>query len=667
MAGALVGAQRRGAELSAARPLFAELEASLQQEIAARMVKRPQVINEARARLEIEIDLRLLARAAFIQAMNAAAGSDAQANARLRGRLFLDAIATVESALDRQQNNLSPPQAEAAKGLQRLTFVEVKNAKDLDALSRQFAPILLALTGQQGVDAARLPPLRPRPAPASRDEGPAGATLQQMAEEVNRLNISIPLRQQLAALAGRAANPPGVDEDARVKESALLTGTLRDSLELARALALNTAIQPDARLAMESQLGEGIALLMDHRTRALGQARLSAMSQYRQATARIARLNLSREQSEQFGPLFTWARTAGAAGSRAMAAVEHYLKQRRHFEARSRTPHPIPAFQRTVAEVEKQFSTAAAAFVSAAGEVSRSPSRAGALDTHVEEMRRAADLLEALDHMPITLDALGQFKPRPGGGALDRRVAQAAQAIVNPTGNDNIRAASITLMLDLHRLGQLALELSRVDLSNVSATVQRKCAGGRLPALNQKWRDLVTQLASEAAAGNDLKQADLNRLAQVQVLHDAVKQATVLEAALMDGGVLERWVDWRMGPEHLKPLFIPYQEAMSQAFAGYVSDQPEALETWTKLERRYRPVIDLMVRAGAYRDQCANFPPPGPINLAAAFNTSLEGAPFAAERLTALYMDVYKHVSDTGNTAAAIATLNAYLSRLAAD
>src|SRR5687768_1824557 len=107
-----------------ARSVFTEIEAALEKEIAARMVRRPQTTGEQLARMEIGIDLRLLCRSAASVA--AAAQGDAQANARLRLRLFMDALNAIEDALSRQTDKLTPRQAEAAAKLRQMTFLEIK-------------------------------------------------------------------------------------------------------------------------------------------------------------------------------------------------------------------------------------------------------------------------------------------------------------------------------------------------------------------------------------------------------------------------------------------------------------------------------------------------------------------------------------------------------------
>lgn len=642
---------------SPARGLFVAMEAALEKEIGARMVKRPENSGDRLQRLEIAIDLRLLCRSAAAQ--TAALQGDPQAAARLRLRLFMDALAVVEDALARQTENLTQAQLDAAARLHELTFVEIKALKDVEGVSRGLAPVVLALTGARG-DPKNLPAVRPRVARPPAQEDPA-KSLAAMGEEVTRLNISVPLRQQLSVLARDAvqANAPGADP--KIKDAQAYAQVLEAGMDLARGLQFNTAIAPEARLEAEVQLAEGIAMFMDPRTRAAGRKQISSMAQYRQTLGRIGSLGLTAREMDQFAPLFIWARQTPEAGAKALSALEAYVQLRAKGAARLKQPNTMTTLRRSIDELEKQVAATSAAFVVTALDVPRSgAARVADVEQQAGEMRRLVTLLTQLDEMPQTLDLLGQFKPRPTGG-LERRVAMAAVVAAKAEASKE-RAEAIALIGAVHDLAAAAVDLGKFDINTVSPTVERKCAGGRLSALDARWRQSVMELASAAAAGNAIDPAKLARVQNAKVLQAAVQRATVLETALLDADLLARWIDWRMGPEDLKPLFIPYQEAMSAAFAAYVSDAPDAVENWLKTEKRYRGVIDLMIRAGSYRNQCAAFPT-GILNLVASLSTPAEGAPFAQERYAAFSMDAYRSLMAAGETAAAEQVLAAFFKR----
>ena len=639
-----------------ARAMFVEIESALEKEIASRMVRRPETSGEDRQRMEIGIDLRLLCRSAATVA--AGAQGDAQANARLRVRLFMDALNAVEDAFSKQNGKLTAAQTEAATKLRALTFVEMKGMKELEDASRALAPLVLGLTGTPGTEP--LPRVRPAVAKTVVQDDTA-RTVSALADEVARLNVSVALRHQLSVLARDAVNYNAPQQGQKFPEAKAYAQVLEAGIDLARGLQFNTAIAPEARLEAEVQLAEGIAMFMDPRTRGLGQGRIASMAQYRQTLGRIGKLGLSMEEMNQFGSLFLWSRQTPEAGAKAMAALESFVQMRAAYAARPKQQNVMATLRRSIEELEKQFSSVSAALVAAALDVPRSgATRVTDLEHQAGEMRRVLNLLTQLDQMPQTLDTLGQFKPRPTGG-LERRTASAA-VVASKAEASKERAEATALIDAVHQLATAAVELSKFDASTISPTVERKCAGGKLAALDARWRQTVIDLASSAAAGNAIDPARLARVQNAGVLQEAVKRATMLEAALLDAEVLARWVDWRMGPEDLKPLFLPYQEAMADAFTAYVSDTPSAIETWNKTEKRYHKVIDLMIRAGTYRDQCKAFPT-GALNLAACLNAPLEGAPYAQERFTAFSLDAYRSRLAAGEKAAAEQILAAFFKR----
>lgn len=649
----------------AAKAMLSDLEQYYLKEVTQRVVARAETSPDRKQRLEIELDLRLATRNLYAFAASAPAGSEAQIAATLRARLLVQATEAIETTMDRAQNRLTGAQQEGVAELHKLSYQEIKSLKDVDDAGRRMAVALVKLTGMTGVDESTLPAVRPKPM-GGRVTGPRNMpALADLADDVNKLNVSMGLRRQLVALALKAASPGTAAGPERDKEVATLTQLLRDALELARALQGNLGVTPEVRQQMEVTLSEGIALTMDARTRTLGQERMKALSAYRQSVSRIVGLNLSADLLQQFSPLFAWARVNSSGSATVMSAVERFLAARARYEARPKVANPIEALRKPVESLEKQFSTAQTAFAVAAGEVPRNPSKVAELDAQSEEMRKAIDLLEKFDRMPVTLDLLGQFKPRPPG-ALERRITLAATNLFNPAVNEKNRAEGRAAIDAVSDLAATVGELLKFDAAAVSPTVARKCAAGKLPAVNDKWRALASELVNELAAGKEADGRKLLQLSQTMELYDAVRQAGKLEAALMDEGVLARWVDWRMGPEDLKAVFTGYQEAMSEAFTGYVAGNASAVETWNRAEKRYRPVLALMNRVAAYKDQCSKFPV-ATVNLAAALATPFDGAPFDRERFAAYAMEVHRQRTDAGDSSGAASILQAFFSRLGGE
>ncbi|MGA2497428.1 MAG: hypothetical protein ABSH20_06785, partial [Tepidisphaeraceae bacterium] len=87
---------------------------------------------------------------------------------------------------------------------------------------------------------------------------------------------------------------------------------------------------------------------------------------------------------------------------------------------------------------------------------------------------------------------------------------------------------------------------------------------------------------------------------------------------------------------------------------------------WQKIDRRYRPLVAMLVRDGAYRDQCAAMPT-GLAGVASSLATPLDGAPFATERLTAFTADIYRIRMAGGDTKAADDLLASLVRRLGGE
>ncbi len=286
----------------------------LDQEIAERIMKRPSVTADAVARLETGIDLRIIARTVLALAVESPAGSDLQVQACLRANQMLMAIAELEQM--QQAGGLAPTrtQSEAMVRLRQWSYglTEIKTPDQLDAISRKLSLLMLDIASPTPVDPATVPLMRPKA--GSQDSSPPGANasdvsppgLAQLADEIRRLAVSVPLRQQLLALA--AQSQAIADDPDQRPEAAALQSMLADAVNLARGLADNTATATEARQEMETRLAEGVALLMDRRMRSVGKLKIASLAGYRQILLSISRLKLSPEQVRLFSPAFVWRR-----------------------------------------------------------------------------------------------------------------------------------------------------------------------------------------------------------------------------------------------------------------------------------------------------------------------------------------------------------------------
>lgn len=619
IAGAALAAAPQ-AEIKAAFHDQAEL---VEQEIAQRMLQRPETTGDRLAVLDLGIDLRLLERFLWAQGAGAQAGSEMELAWRLRGQVLHDATASLEGALAGQGQKLSPAQAEAASHLHQLTFSmpKVKSIGEMDELSRKIGLELARL-----FDAGEkpLPLMRPRPvASPMRESRPVAhpPTAAELAGEISRLNVSVALRQQLLLLANSAGQP----------NQEGLVPTLDTCVDLARGLQYNTGVNPEARVAMEGQLAQGIALFTDPRTREMGRERIAALGKYRALLAKVEKLRLSPEQVAQLAPVFAYVRENPAGGARVMAALEKATQASAHLDARAKGS-ALPPFARPVGELEKQFSAAYAQFRAAALDLPRGVTSPEDLANKADDLSRIAQTLEHLDRMPADLQLLATFKPHPLG-VLDRKAAQAALAAAHPTATP-ARAEAIHFLADLDRLAQHATELAKISSTDVPAYLEKRWTGGKMGAVEARWKAVVTEQASLLASGNPMDEAKADRLLIAVSLVDALKAATTMDANLAQSEPLEKWIDWRLTIEDWKALLGSYPDAMAQAFGSYLTDDTVGLDQWNKTQQRYAPIVSLINRDAIYRDQCAPWPSGG-LALAAQMLTPLNAQPFASERTTA--------------------------------
>jgi hypothetical protein len=280
-------------------------------------------------------------------------------------------------------------------------------------------------------------------------------------------------------------------------------------------------------------------------------------------------------------------------------------------------------------------------------------------------MTQTLDALERLDQTPVALDALAALKPKPFGG-LERRIVTAAVAIASRSSSEKERADALKLLNDLHQLASLTAELNAQPASDLAGPVDVKYAGGRVANLEAKWKLIATEAASSVAAGGEIDPAKLARVAIAKTLYDALREAVTLESSIATSEILQRWLDWRMRGEDLGVIFQPYQDATSAAVGAYVSDAPTPLEEWSKIEKRYRPLVHVVTRARSFQAQVHALPD-GLWGTLASLLTPCENAPFAVERHLSFTAAVCRSRLTAGDEPAASDALDLLLKRVNND
>ncbi|MFI5357722.1 MAG: hypothetical protein ACHQ4G_10345 [Opitutales bacterium] len=639
------------------KTIFEDQAARSEKETAQRLMLRPDTPADRLPKLELDIDLRILHRWACNVAAAAQPSSEPQVAARLRAHLLHEAIALIDELTQKQAGRLTPEQAAAAAKVHEITFSLPPNAgvKEMDDVCRRTG---IAIGAMAGLDDRKLTLMRPkviRPERAPRNND--RRTPAELAAEASQLAVSPQLRMQLVAL-GAAVNRPDADNQ--------LVQMLETCLETAKALQTNLAVSAEERQQMEAALAEGAALVLDPRTREAGRARIQAQHTYRVVVSRIRRLNLSREQMDHLAPLLRWVGEHPDESIKVLTSLDRAGNARVRFAGRAKNANAIAGLAKPLAELEKQFPLAADRFTEGAVNLPQTGAAniPATLDALADEVVRLGDLIDRLDNMPKTLDTLLAFKPR-GGNTLDKRIAQLALAASNATQSVQ-RNDAIAVISDLARLARQAEELSSFQLGDVSG-LEKRWTGGRLALFDAKWRQIIAEQTSAIALGGNADPAKIARLPQALALLEALKQAVELDTVLADAAdAFATWVDWHVALADLKPIMLPYPQAMSEAFSGFVADQPILIEQWQKVDRRYRPMVALLIRDGAYRDQCATMPVGLP-GIASCLATPLDNAAFAMERLAAFTAEIYRVRMGGGDTKGADDMLAGLVRRLGGE
>jgi hypothetical protein len=629
---------------------------TLDRELAGRMLRRPDLTGNARARLELEIDLRIIQRSLVGLAGEARFSSNEQVVAWIRGKQFRDAVRGMDAVLT-QDAIVSPSQKEALGQIHKLSFdaSKLKAGKELDAFCKEAAVAMANVVNATPVNAGAMPVMRPKPL---RGEAAGGGppTVAELTQQVQMLAaVSVPLRQQLLALAS-AAGAPSKDDDARATYE-----MLSQSVDLARGLQSNTAVTPDARENIESQLAQGIALFSDPRTRAAGRRKVEALGQYRQTLARVEKMNLSADQMARFAPALAWARANPAAGAKVLGAIEAYLKLGGQWDALTRDVTVAMPLRRPLEDLKAQFAKQRSAFAQQAPQVGTGTSVAD-LQQDVAELQRLYEITDDVVAMGPSLDTLNAYKPRPAG-SIERKVATAATAAVGPAGSAN-RGDGQKYLHSVHELGSLAQRLAARPLTDLPEAVAQGWAGGKVSSFEGKWKSMVAELAGDLAGGQiELDKAKVARLRGALELGDGLRSARQLEEALAKSANLSRWVDWAIDPSALSTFVGAYRDATAAAVAGFVADHGDALETWRRLRVLYEPVMALVVRDAEYGPLCEGLP----IGLAGDLGrlaTPVENAPFATERFASYSIGLWNALGRAGQGAVAEKVLADLANRL---
>jgi hypothetical protein len=628
------------------KAMLGEEQHQIEKEIASRMMRRADIASEKKARLEMEIDLRIIERGAIAAAAELKPETNEQAAAWLRAKEIRDAVRGMEDTLAQGASVTSPSQKDSLGQLNKLTFStgDLKG-KDLDEFCRNAALNMVNCVNATPVNTSAIAPMRPKPLAETHVATDQPPTVSELTQEVQKLAaISVPLRQQLLALAAAVSAAGDKDDGPR------LYAILSQSIALARGLQSNTAVGNEARSSIENQLAEGIVLFADPRTRDAGKSRIDALGQYRQTLTRIGNMGLSKDQMEQLAPAFTWAQANPQNGAKVLSAVEQYMTLCGKWDAAPKEAAVPASLRKSLEDARSQFSKDRLAFMQAASRISGAGGP-GELEQTLDEIQRIYVVADDLQSMTASLETINAYKIRPVGG-LEKKITTAAIAAVSSASSPNRNDAQKYLSA-VHSLAKLSQTLSAKPLGEIPAAVLQTWAGAASTSFDTRWKAIIVELANNLLGGSiELDKAKVARLELALSLGDALRMAAQLEAVLPKTPAMARWVDWSIDPASLQLVLSPYKESVSGAIFGFASDNQDELDKWTRLSGRYTPLIALILRDSQYAEECQSLPIGFPADIG-RLTTPFDKAPFSTERYTSYAVGVWAILERTGEIEAA--------------
>ncbi len=608
--------------------------------------------------LELHIDARILGRLLSAKGADAPPGSDLQICCTLRAASLHSALKLLGQALQNSKQSLTSAQLDGLGKFHEMTYKlpELKNPAQVDEVCHAASVALFSAAGPAAGEVKDIPMMRPRPEDdASQHRAVTPPALTELVRRAQTLTVSTPLRRQLLALAGAAADPHPADA------GPLMIDTLSRAIELADGIQHNTALDPADRPALETQVADGLALFTDVRTRNAGRGRLESLGRYHATLVRIRRLSLSPELRDRLGPAFVWIQRNPDKGAKLFDVVEEYLQLCGRFDGRGVTS--LPAGQKkNVDDLARQFTAHRASVLDDASQLAGPAANPDPLAGHVAAMRQTLGRIESIERLPRALQVLAGFKPRPAGG-LERRAWTAVSAL-GSSPSSALRDDAASVIADIGRLAVLAGE-AVPSAGQVPVATARIWAGGKLEGFDARRAALISELASEGAAAKPMDPAKFEQLQTASALAGALRDAAMTDAVLRRGDVLARWADWQIDAEQLRNLIVPYREATAAAFEGFAHGDFFAATQWPAVRRRYLPITTFVNGVAVYVSPCEQFPEGLAAELA-KLATPLDAQPFAVQRRASVGLLLRARalqLNDTRITAALTESLSAGLRR----
>ena len=598
----------------ASKPLFAAAAARAEEQLVPLVLQRTQFSGGSNLRLEAQIDLYVIQRWIATSTLS----TDQQAAAAwLR-------LAQIRQAMSAAQKDLSPAndqgltdvQQLAAHNLRQLTYdLPAADVAKIDAICRATGISLLEFATGQAVNPSQIPIMRPvnlptlpqEPSPAPRPrEAAVGSS--DPGDLIPKLNVSPVLRRQLVRTLDAVQRPEVYDLTA--EEARQLARVLKDAIDISAGLASNAGVDLAKRMELEQQLGEALALLQDRRLKELGQRKIEGMSRYRQVLSAIIRLNLSEQNYKLLAPAFQLAERSPEDAKRLIPAVEKFVafcsaydKLPESFQYNT-DPAILKALQKAYDDSRKGFEASRSAFlgdVEMLGGTGISNTSTADLESRLEEMQVWMDVVWAMGSMPVSLEVLNTFKPKPPApspapGGLERRIAKEV-AIAAAPGKSAARKDAAAVLLRMVRLASGSRELQGAKIEGASLDVLRRYTKKTADDLAAKWQMNVMDVMNAASSGGTLDEGKVQRNELLLGMIQTLPRLAAMEGTAKSAGVLQRWADWGLDDRAVEQGVYPTRAAATAALLAFYGDSTEGMRNWEKVRQEQQPAVSFITRA----------------------------------------------------------------------
>jgi hypothetical protein len=281
------------------------------------------------------------------------------------------------------------------------------------------------------------------------------------------------------------------------------------------------------------------------------------------------------------------------------------------------------------------------------------------LQAHVDAMNHTADAIELFNRVPVITQTLLAYRSKLSLG-FNKRM----DMLVSTAHNDTPAAEeSVKQLKVLDRLAQQVQDLAAKPPVDLTVELISKYGGSHLPSFDKKCQTMIGEAVQEIATGGKIDESRMARLAIASALRDALQEALLAEVTIQRAELLRRCADWPVSPAQLKIVLTPYQQSLTEAFSGFVTDRDESLDRWKRVQPKYAELLEFLKDSAAFLGSCEGLPT-GLVGEAGKLMTPYDNAPYSVQRYVGFMLICWSSLEQSGDAAQADALATRMAKRL---